>query len=166
VESPEFKDPTTSKIVSFLRGIGVPVLRGALDDGTFLPGIRIERGSLVVDETRLTYCGDLLHEAGHLAVAPACRRCAEEFTIEENGGEEMAAIAWSYAAAVYLDLDPAVVFHAAGYRGGAGALLENFQAGRYIGVPFLQWIGLTAETKLACEMGVLPYPDMLRWLRA
>ena len=47
----------------------------------------------------------------------------------------MMAIAWSYAAAVHLGLDPAVVFHEAGYRGGSGSLIENFAQERYIGVP-------------------------------
>ena len=67
----------------------------------------------------------------------------------------MAAIAWSYAAALHLNLAPEVVFHAAGYRGGSRSMIENFSAGRYIGVPFLKWIGLTGDN----------YPAMTRWLR-
>ena len=82
-----------------------------------------------------------------------------------DGGLEMAAIAWSYAAAVHLNLDPAVVFHEEGYRGGAQTILENFQAGRYIGVPLLQYMGLTADAKRAQAINVEPYPHMLRWLR-
>ena len=72
-----------------------------------------------------------------------------------DGGEEMGAIAWSYAAALHIGLDPAVVFHAAGYRGGSQSLLENFRAGRPIGVPILQWAGLNGDD----------YPRMIRWLR-
>jgi hypothetical protein len=40
-----------------------------------------------------------------------------------------------------LKLDPAVVFYAHGYRGGSDSIPENFREGRYIGLPFLQWIG-------------------------
>ncbi len=58
---------------------------------------------------------------------------------------EMMAIAWSYAAAVRLDVDPATVFHSGGYRGWAGSIIDNFSAGRYFGVPMLQWIGLTFD---------------------
>jgi hypothetical protein len=73
---------------------------------------------------------------------------------------EMAAIGWSYAAAVHLRLDPSVVFHADGYKGGSRSLLENFAAGYYIGLPILVWAGMTAAT------GERPFPFMTRWLRA
>lgn len=77
----------------------------------------------------------------------------------------MGAIAWSYAAALHLGLAPEIVFHAAGYRGGAESLCENFAAGRTVGVPILEWLGLAAGAKLAVERGVEAYPAMLRWLR-
>jgi hypothetical protein len=77
----------------------------------------------------------------------------------------MAAIAWSWAATIHLELAPNVVFHEAGYRGGAANLIENFSAGRTVGVPLLEWAGLTATGKRAAELGVNPYPAMLRWLR-
>jgi hypothetical protein len=150
-----FLNPVTNQIASFLNQIGLPVCAGEIPDRTILPGIHVANGGLIVDEARLAYPGDLLHEAGHLAVAPAARRNSLEGDTGESGGEEMAAIAWSYAAAVHLGLSPNVVFHAAGYRGGSRAIIENFSAGRYIGVPFLKWIGLTGEA----------YPQMIRWLR-
>jgi hypothetical protein len=77
----------------------------------------------------------------------------------------MAAIAWSYAAARRLDLDLAILFHPDGYKGGAASLAENFAAGRYIGVPMLQWFGMTLEPRQAREQGAEPYPHMLRWMR-
>ena len=73
----------------------------------------------------------------------------------DDGGLEMGAIAWSYAAALHLGIDPTVVFHQAGYKGASTSILENFAAGRYFGVPILQWVGLTDET----------YPVMRKWLR-
>jgi len=93
-----FRNPLTQRIAEFLRGIGVAVRMGAIPDATFLPGIHIEGGGLVVEEARLAYPGDLLHEAGHLAVMTAERRGSIAGFAGEDGGEEMAAIAWSWAA--------------------------------------------------------------------
>lgn len=76
------------------------------------------------------------------------------------------AIAWSYAAVLHLKLPPAVVFHPAGYDGGAQSLLDNFAAGRYLAVPMLQWIGLACDEQHAPERGAPPYPKLIRWLRA
>jgi len=149
-----FENPVTSRIIGFLSEIGLEVRAGAVPAATILPGIHIERGALIIDEARLMYPGDLLHEAGHLAVLPAKQRNRQGADTGDDGGGEMAAIAWSYAAALHLGLDPAVVFHEAGYRGGANAMLENFRAGRWIGVPYLRWIGLTADD----------YPRMRQWL--
>ena len=67
--------------------------------------------------------------------------------------EEMMAIAWSYAAAVHLDLDPAVVFHEGGYRGGSASLIEAFARPSPLGVPMLEWLGMTRD-----------FPVMTRWL--
>ena len=77
----------------------------------------------------------------------------------------MGAICWSYAAALHLGIDPAIIFHPHGYRSGSDSLLENFREGRYLGVPLLQWMGLTYEPRQASERGCAPYPHMTRWLR-
>jgi hypothetical protein len=167
-ESP-FGNPVTRSIALFLQDIGITVRAAELSDPTFLPGIRIDAGDLIVDESKLRYPGDLLHEAGHLAVAEPARRAMItdkiEPTEEQRGGEEMAAIAWSYAAAIHLGLDPGLVFHDAGYRDDSDSLLENFSEGRYIGVPLLQWMGLTVERTQAREADIEPYPAMIAWLR-
>lgn len=160
-----FSDPTTAQIVDFLRSIGLTVQARTLTKRTFLPGIRIERGGLLVDEAALRHPGDLLHEAGHLAVVPAARRPQLTNNVSSDPSEELMAIAWSYAALVQLQLDPAVVFHDEGYKGGAASLIENFTAGRPIGLPMLQWIGLTLDERNAQAQGLPPYPHMLRWLR-
>lgn len=161
----QFSDPLTARIVDFLRGIGLEVRAGAVPQPTFLPGVFVERGALVIDEARLRYPGDLLHEAGHLAVMPPDRRAATSGDAGSDAAEEMMAIAWSYAAALQLQLDPAVVFHAHGYRGEGQTIVENFGQGRYFGVPMLQWLGMTVEPAQAATRGVAPYPHMLHWLR-
>jgi hypothetical protein len=158
-------DPLVAKLTEFLVSIGLPVALAALPERTFLPGIAVHSGVLTIDESNLLYPGDLLHEAGHLAMLPPGQRTQAVGHLGDDGGLEMAALAWSYAAAMHLGVPPEVVFHEAGYKGGSCALLDNFAAGRYIGVPMLEWAGLTAGEKRAQALGILPYPSMLRWLR-
>jgi hypothetical protein len=153
-----FADPVTARIVDFIGEIGLAIGRGAAG-ASALPGIAVRSGAILVDEERLAYPGDLLHEAGHLAVAdPAVRARLDD--VGDDPAEEMAAIAWSYAAARHLDLDPAVVFHAGGYHDGGRALADAFEGGGGPGVPLLQWWGMTNGWA-----GDPPFPRMLRWLR-
>ena len=114
-----FANPLTERLADFVRGIGIDVRPAQLPDTTFLPGIEIRDGMILIDEERLAYPGDLLHEAGHLAVIDPSERTAP--SLSPSDGDEMAAIAWSYAAARHLDIDPAIVFHPHGYRGSSKA---------------------------------------------
>lgn len=156
-----FADPLVERLVTFVRGLGIEVHAAVLED-TFLPGLDIRDGVLLVDEARLTYPGDILHEAGHIAVSdPATRKSAP---VSTDPGEEMAASAWSYAAARKLGIDPAVVFHD-GFKGGGPNMVANFDAGRYVGVPMLHWYGMSVEPRQAAGAGLEPYPHMLRWVR-
>ena len=148
------------RIVAFLRRIGIPVSAAELTD-SFLPGLTIERGGLVVDDERLEFPGDLLHEAGHIAVAPAELRPSMSGSLDEVPGLdtatlEWAAIPWSYAAALEIGIDPAIVFHEGGYHGHSAGLLRNFQIGVPIGLHLLVDAGMTTPAV---------YPQMLRWLR-
>lgn len=144
------------QILDFLAHIGIAAREATITGETFLPGIRVERGSILYDSSRMTYPGDLLHEAAHIAFAPASERESMSDEVGTGPGEEMAAIAWSYAAAIHLNLDPAIVFHDGGYKGSSRALIENFAQRRYIGVPLLQWAEMTTyET----------FPAMTSWLR-
>jgi hypothetical protein len=160
-----FQNPVTATIGDFLAQIGICMRVGETPPDSFLPGVCVDRGVLVVNESQLTYCGDLLHEAGHLAVLSSEQREAAGPAMGNDGGYEMAAIAWSYAAAVHLGLDPAIVFHSGGYRGGSQTILDNFGSARYVGVPLLEWMGMTLGPERAEKLGVAPYPKMLLWLR-
>ncbi|MEW5836972.1 MAG: hypothetical protein AB1832_18070 [Pseudomonadota bacterium] len=151
-------------IVGFLRRIGLVVDERTLAEPTFLPGIRVERGGLVFDPYRLAHPGDLLHEAGHLAVVPPGQRATMDGAIDADPGEEMAAIAWSWAGAQDLGLAPEALFHADGYKGGSDALIENFLQGRYIGVPLLEWRGMTDWQQPCAQHSATRYPAMKRWL--
>jgi hypothetical protein len=157
-----FADPLTERLAVFVRSIGIEVRATTLPETTFLPGIDICNGAILVDEARLTYPGDILHEAGHLAVTdPAVRNAP---TLSPEAGDEMATIAWSWAALRHLDIDPAIVFHAA-FKGGGASIIENFSAGRYFGVPVLQFYGMSCEPHRAAANGMLPFPHLERWLR-
>lgn len=157
--APDFRGELSVRIVAFLRGLGLEVRAEPVEGPTFVPGIRVERGALLVDEDRMRWPGDLLHEAGHIALVEPAARASLGQDADHDPGNEMGAIAWSYAAALHLGIDPAVVFHPEGYRGDSASLLENFAAGRTFGVPILQWRGLCRPQ---AEGG---YPRMERWLR-
>jgi hypothetical protein len=88
-----FEDPITTPISTFLISIGIPVLARDLDETTFFPGMKIECGSIVVDESKLKHPGDILHEAGHLAVVSADQRAVMNGDVGFHGGPEMQALA-------------------------------------------------------------------------
>lgn len=158
-----FSDPLVIELVTFVRSIGIEVHACAIDWASRFPGLDIREGAVLVDESQLIHPGNILHEAGHIAVHDPARRSHPKFS--PSKGEELSALAWSYAAAVHLGLSAEVVFYPGSYAGWAPALIENFSEGRYIGVPLLQRYGMAVEPRLATERGVEPYPHMLRWLR-
>lgn len=157
------------KCVAFLREIGMDVQYKKITETCFLPGLSIENGAILIDKDALKYPGDILHEAGHIAVVPAAERitlnAASIAQRKDREAEEMMAIAWSYAACKHLAIDPSFVFHDEGYAGGGNYIGENFNEKRYFGLPMLQWVGLTMDEKNAAATGGLPYPHMLRWMR-
>lgn len=155
------REEVLSRIFAFLREIGLKVHFGPVASNSFLPGIQMVAGGLRVDTDALLYPGDLLHEAGHLAVMSPIRRLAE-FPSSNEPAEEMAALAWSYAAALQAGIPAEVVFHEKGYRGHAKELLQGFATGNCTGLPYLWWIGLTTQP-LPGSPSI--FPRMLRWLR-
>ncbi len=151
------------RIVVFLQQIGLTVEFGPVPSSCFLPGLQLIRNGLRIDTGSLVYPGDLLHEAAHLAVMTPDQRNAE-FPAATDAAQEIAALAWSYAAAIHIGLPPEVVFHPDGYKGQSSSLIEEFRRGDgCIGLPYLWWIGLTTQT-LPGSPSI--FPRMLRWLRA
>lgn len=157
-------DATAVRIIDWLREIGLSVRLAALGDDTFLPGVTLEPGGLVVDPERLLFPGDLLHEAGHLATMLPSARASTGQNAGPEMGQEIAAQTWSYAAAMHLGLAAEIVFHAAGYKGSSENLIAVYRDGN-AGVPLLQWMGLTLDRKRAAEASLAPFPHMIRWLR-
>jgi len=169
-ETPIQTDILTDRIVRFINGIGIPCRQHPVGNDTFLPGIDIKDGCILYDPERMLSPGDLLHEAGHAAVLrPADRKtiCSPDKINGDlqAGGAEMGAIAWSWAALRYLQLDPIVVFHEQGYKGGADEIINNFSNGRYMGVELLQWMGMTTAPKHDTAPDEYTYPKMKAWVR-
>lgn len=156
-------------IVDFLRDIGLPVVETALPGDTFLPGIAIRDGGLIVDQDRLRWPGDLLHEAGHLAVLPPALRArasddlADEQDVPHAGETE--AMAWAWAAVHAIGLPPEVLMHEGGYHGQAAAVLQMYAVGIVPGLRGLCESGMTAARGFTPDPIDIQYPQMLRWLR-
>jgi hypothetical protein len=151
------KEALIATLELWLGATGIPVSRQSLREPTFLPGLAIEGGVLHIDVDRVEWPGDILHEAAHIALCPPSRRAALSGKLEVTPAEEMAALAWSYAAALHAGIEPAIVFHEGGYKKGGAQLIANFASGLPPGgpgVPMLQWWGLTTA-----------FPHMTHWLR-
>lgn len=147
--------------VTFLNSIGIKTVYGKIAHDSFLPGFLIDNGTLIIDTDNLQYPGDILHEAGHIAVV-SCKdrvRLSEKSIIKrkDREAEEVMAIAWSYAACMHLDIDPSFVFHKEGYRGGSSSIMESCSRNEYIGMLMLQGVGMAKD--------VMSDPTMVNWLR-
>ena len=161
-----FTNPLVATLADFVRSVGIEVIAASSLLPANFPGLDIQNGCVLVDETRVVHPGDILHEAGHLALTPPEERHALRLT--PTGGQEMATMAWSYAATVHLGLDPSLVFYPASYDHFGDGLAEYFtngNKGMYIGVPLLQALRMSVEPKNAAARQVPPFPHMLRWLR-
>lgn len=156
-------------ILSFLNDIGIAVVEKELTDQTFLPGLSLGPNCIYVDYSRLLYPGDLLHEAGHLAVTTDEQRNnignIEADSLWPTDGEELGAILWSYAALKYIGLPETIVFHENGYKNDSQWLIDNFNNEIYIGLPFLEWTGIALGGERAKNEDKPAFPLVLKWIR-
>lgn len=143
------------RIVGFLADIDIPVAVGTADAAGIVPGLHIHGGAIMIDPAVPVWPGDVLHEAGHIAVTSPERRAGLS-TVSADPGEEMAAIAWSVAAARACEVPLSILFHDEGYKGDGAWLKEQFEQGQPFGVPLLAWYGMTEADA---------FPAMQRWLR-
>lgn len=152
-------------IMDFIRQVGIDIVPGLIHEETFLPGIKIQNGALIYQMDKLQFPGDLLHEAGHIAVSPSEVRQQLQNDVSEFGqgpAEEMAAIAWSWAAITYLKIPAEVVFHENGYKGASQSHIEAFSTGGGFGYPLLSYWKMCATD----SAGKPAFPVMLNWLRS
>ncbi|AFD07701.1 hypothetical protein [Solitalea canadensis] len=161
------KDITTL-FVDFLKEIGIGVSFKSITEPTIVPGVTIQKGSVVIDQEQLLYPGDILHEAGHIAVMPPEIRPTLDGTLNDcdlHRGGELMAIAWSYAACIHLKIDPHIVFHEFGYKDSGANLVDNFQKKQFVGVSTLQWCGMTNDPTSNKDLSLPMFPIMKSWLR-
>ena len=156
-------------IVDFLRQVGIRVRQEAMPEGSFLPGVRIRQGALEYDPHRLQWPGDLLHEAGHLAVLPAALRGQADDDLqgldEAEFAGELEALAWAYAASVAIGLPLEALVHDGGYKGNAAALRQMYALGIYPGLQGLCASGMAESPRFMAACGAVHYPRLLKWLR-
>lgn len=175
-------------IVAFLREIGLPLAVGPFGGEGFLPGVTIADGGLRVDPDHLYVSGDLLHEAGHMAIVPARLRGRLGNNLEESlrdllvGDDdplaalalhhtETMATAWSYAALRALNLPPEVIFFAGGYHMDPEQqqrFLGLLDSGNNFGILHLARAGMTGPCgfmSILQQNGLPPYPQMTKWLQ-
>lgn len=114
----------------------MPFERASIEQKPFLPGLHLHHGVLQIDLDKLAFAGDILREAGHIAVCESQERQFLHGDIYKNGllngresqrmhGEEMVATAWALAAVTHLELPLNIVFHEEGYRGGSNSLMAT-----------------------------------------
>jgi len=152
----------------FLASIGIEMRSGTVEVETLFSGSLIQDGSLIIEEPILVAPGDALHEAAHIALSPSERRAnVSGFLNDADDGEELAAIAWCWAALVKLEIAPEDIFHPTAYKRGADSqtIIDAARRGVYIGLPLLQHWGMTFDEKNALERGVEPFPHMVKWVR-
>lgn len=163
----EEKEKLIDLLIGFIREIGLSVIVEPDASHSFLPGVRIRKGTLYVDPNRLLFPGDLLHEAGHLATIPPALRAELDGDLPDTDlhrGAELMTLAWSYAACVHLGIAVDVVFHKDGYKGEHEYLINLFQNGNYIGLPMLQYYRMAFDQKNASELNIQAFPHMVNWL--
>ncbi|MDV6168756.1 hypothetical protein R1T16_09990 [Flavobacterium sp. DG1-102-2] len=163
------KHPELEQIVNFLTSINIEVVEAVIPETTFLPGLHLGPNTIFIDFSKLKYPGDLLHEAGHIAVTtPTQRELIGTENMPEDWptqGDEIAAILWSYAALNHLNLPTEFVFHENGYKGSSEWFIENFTNGRYMGLPLLQWFGMAHSNDDVSNYNKPAFPAMQNWLR-
>ena len=152
-----------AQISVFLDRIGIEFTTGEIGESV-LGSMTVRGGQIIVDPDIPAWPGDLLHDAGHLAMTdPALRE--DLHMVSDDPAEKMGAIAWSVAAATAIGIPLGTVFHEAGYKGAAQNWIDSFRTDPSIGVPYLAWIDVTAEPRRAAERGIPAFPVMQRWLR-
>lgn len=164
----ESNSENLQKCIRFIESIGITVIEKELDDTCFLPGLLLGNNTIYIDYNKIKYPGDILHEAGHIAVTtPNERELIGTTDIPDNWpsqGDEIAAILWSYAALTHLDLPSEFVFHNDGYKGQSQWYIENFRSQNFIGLPLLQWFGMAHPTNEIFN-SEYTFPKMKQWMR-
>jgi hypothetical protein len=171
------------KVVTFLNSIGIRTVPGKIPVTSFLPTIRIRRGTLFYGQKALA--ADLLHEAGHIAIVPKKYRLLCNGDMEKSvsriweiackAGEthdpdapiaraimqasECEAIAWSWAAGQHLGLrEEAIITNYKHHFNGEGREIRTCLKMRcHFGINGLRAAGMIESVKT--------FPQMTHWVQ-
>lgn len=153
---------TLFKTAAFLNAIGLPTtLVDTLEQEGFLPGVWIHHGTLHF--TTKAQVGDLLHDAGHLAVIPSSFRSMmhgnlynslrqilsstsaldpeDPTAIAVMQADDLSATAWGWACGIHLGIDPKLVIPAESYGNSGDEIRGMLTHNRYLGIHGLQRSG-------------------------
>lgn len=171
--------------ISFLQSIGLPTMVGTVPESSFLPNIFIRHGTIQV--TSGVLIGDLLHEAGHLAVVPsrfrplmhgALYRSFDQIfeqlanlepthpdVIAMLHAEDTAATAWSWACGVHLGVAHDDIITTEAFDGDGAGIRSMLSRHQYIGIHALQGSGFCAAHGL-CNPKLPVFPRLAFWAKA
>lgn len=179
--------PHAEKVFGFVESIGLPIqiVHGAVG---FIEHVRIVGGGLHIDPR--ASASTILHEAGHLAVMPACYRQylngdvgdGVQRMFQEMEASEIApdsplmraalqagdpeATAWAFAAGVSLGLPIDVIILDHEYGGEGEAIRIALAAKSYIGIHGIAHAGFCVVRANPYSSHSLPtYPELSYWLQ-
>lgn len=180
------------KAIAFIKKIGIPVRRGDLcPRHDFQMQIWIEKGELIVGHH--AHAGDLLHEAGHLALLPSSFRIHVCGDIEDSIGPlaetymkenpdalertpedpvarallqsgDSEAIAWSYSAAVAAGIDPYLVCEN-GFMPEDGTTSEEIAEAIERSLRIGEYVGIHGLRAAGFLKHVRDWPKLLKWVQ-
>lgn len=184
------------KCYDFLQGTaGLPVREGTPGASSFMPYVAVERGALVVDLEH-AFAGDLLHEAGHLAVIPGRFRplasgnlrdvlqatlahvrenpeglmqWPEDPTVRQcMQSQEAEAVAWSFASAHHIGLPREMVYAESSPWGDKANRLEADAEETLcrLGAAGLASAGWTSTAPMGPNWPTPQFPKLAFWLAA
>lgn len=146
------------KAIAFLKKIKVPLRESPPHElcpaSTFFPWVWIEDSTIVYRKAKVDV-GQLLHEAGHLALMPPAKRALATPSALLNGPVfgDLAVEAWDYYAALAAGIFPMIVF-AKNFDNQGYRVYTQLYKGEHHGISLLKSIGfLEGDKMVRWQMG-------------
>jgi len=181
-----------NRAIEFVRSIGIPVSTTDSEEvaSAFVPYCRVKGGGLMVNPEKV-FPGDIIHEAGHIAVIPSRFRPSASGTFGKSLREmkdymdananaigrfpedptlrgimqsgEAEATAWQYAAAQHIGLPDEWLFPPGSFEGNGEENLMRLKANSYMGINGLQAAGWTKVREIS-RLELPTFPKLAFWL--